>query len=478
MPRPRDQDPSAGAVRQREARAREKAADPEGFAKKTAEASKAYRDRKKAERAAAAGPPPETGGPLARKALAECREKVCDEVADKLGAFYSAAIKKAEEASAAAPALKAAAVESAAQALVKLSQAISVESLADRLVQHSKENDQVPIERKTATDYATHLLFLQKLHTGKPAKEIDFEVFRDVEGVWQTILGGTAASGPNKGKPWALASKVVYAGAISGTLRRLAGFENERAEYFRLYSKLLAEKDVLLKQNRLSADEEAKFVPWPQLVTRFEKEARGPTQLSSRDLALFGLYVAIPPRRVMDYQLMRLAGPGTKLDEAANWLVLDRGGKPSRLVINRYKTSKRYGQFVRDSLPPALQKVLGSYVREAELEAGELIFPTTGGEVYTPAAFSALVGALFQRLFGHRAGVNALRHSAVTHFLAKKKTVAQREAFAKEMAHSVGMQALYEKIESSDDEAPAAKPAAKAPAAKAPAAKAKAGARR
>ena len=123
MPRAPNADPSADAVRKREARAKKKAADPEGYAKKVAEASQAYRDKKKAERAAAAPPLPDAGGAHARKALAECREKVCEEVAEKLGEFYSAAVKTAEEAKEAAPALKAAAVASAESARVKIAQA-------------------------------------------------------------------------------------------------------------------------------------------------------------------------------------------------------------------------------------------------------------------------------------------------------------------------------------------------------------------
>ena len=39
-----------------------------------------------------------------------------------------------------------------------------------------------------------------------------------------------------------------------------------------------------------------------------------------------------------------------------------RKGAPARLIFNVYKTSKRYGQFSRDSLPPNLAKVLAAYI--------------------------------------------------------------------------------------------------------------------
>ena len=64
--------------------------------------------------------------------------------------------------------------------------------------------------------------------------------------------------------------------------------------------------------------------------------------------------------------------------------------------------------------------------------------------------------------------MNILRHSAITNFLAQKRTVAQKEAFAKEMAHSISMQALYDRVDvddvpSSDDEDDDAPPPKKAP---------------
>ena len=134
-------------------------------------------------------------------------------------------------------------------------------------------------------------------------------------------------------------------------------------------------------------------------------------------------------------------------------------------MFNVYKTSKRYGQFVRDSLPPNLAKPLAAYIRAPNLSDGDQLFPAAGGAAYTPGAFSALVGTLFLKITGQRASVNILRHSAITHFLGARRSVAQKEAFATEMGHSVGMQALYDRVdaESSDDDGPApAKPAAKA----------------
>jgi hypothetical protein len=450
MPRAPNADPSADALRKREARAKKKAEDPEGYTKKIAEASQAYRNKKKADQAAAPPEEPPDGGQ----------------------GLHTEAAKDSPS-----PTPKAEPVDLAAP--------VSVDELARHLVEVSKATA-APILKKTAVDYATRLLFLLRLRSPEGDKSsglLDLEALRDVPALWQTIWAGTAASGPTKGQLWSIASKLTYAAALAAVLRRLKGFEAEHAEASKRFAGLKDISDQVRAQNLTTEAERGKFAPWSELTARFAQEANGPTKLSPRALALFGLYVAIPPRRVADYRQMRVAGPGRDLDPAANWVQLNTKGVPARLVYNQYKTVSRYGQFVHDSLPPSLAKVLATYIRDADLADGDQLFPANGGAAYSPSAFSTLVGNVFDRVTGKRTTVNILRHSAITHFLGARHSVAQKEAFATQMGHSVGMQALYDRVdagaESSEDDDPApAKPVAKAkPAAKAKVAAKKAAAK-
>jgi hypothetical protein len=459
--------PNAAAIRKRAQRAREREADLDGHRARNAATARYHRAQKTAQRvlrveqlvADAPAVPPN-----ARQALVDCQTRICDETSDLLRDFHRLTIKNVEEAKAAAPALKARVIEVTERARAKIAKTIAVETLADLLFEHSKATEKDPIERKTAIDYGRRLLFLQQMHTGLPATSIAFETFRDVPGVWKTILDGKAASGPTKGEPWSLSSKLVYVGAVAGVLRRLEGFVKEHADYSARYTALHQTYDEIRKENRLTTAEREKFVPWPTLVKRFASEAKGPTKLSARDLALFGIYVAIPPRRVRDYALMRVASEGDDLASDSNWLVLGDGGRPVKMVIHLYKSSKRHGTYTRKDIPAALATALANYVDDADLADGDPLFPTTKGTPYTAGAFSALVGSLFKLVTGQRASVNILRHSAITDFLATKRTVAQKEAFAREMAHSVSMQALYDRVDvpSSDDEDDDTPPAKKA----------------
>jgi hypothetical protein len=170
-------------------------------------------------------------------------------------------------------------------------------------------------------------------------------------------------------------------------LGRLEGFEDAHAVYAG------SSKPEERKHNRSSPSEKDRFVAWPELQRIFRRQASVAPEtrtLSPRDLALYGLYVAIPSRRILDYQEMRVAAATKKravdvggLPKVANWLVLSKAGVPMKLVINRYKTSKRYGTYIREELPQELASVLQDYIKAAGLRGGDPVFPTSSGGHYT-----------------------------------------------------------------------------------------------
>jgi len=276
----------------------------------------------------------------------------------------------------------------------QVAQKANAEHLVETL--HSTDPKEKEVTKKTLSDYVVRLLFLQRMITGRRSSTLDLNLFRDTPRVLKAIEDGTAATGATKGQPWALATKIVYWGALAGVLRRLESYEEAHAVYSTVLKQRHAVYEEDRKANLSTPSEKSRFVPWPQLPGLFFWEAHAAPDkrtLSPRDLALFGLYVAIPPRRVLDYQEMRIVA-GTKkksvdvagLSKTANWLVLSKTGVPIKLVISRYKTSKRYRTYVLDELPRELADVLKHYVQAANLGGGEPLFPTANGKPFTLAA--------------------------------------------------------------------------------------------
>jgi hypothetical protein len=333
---------------------------------------------------------------------------------------------------------------------------MDIKQTSATLYEYSQANDRGDhlIKAKTALDYSKRLLYMTRVLSGdSSASLIDFEIFRDVDRVWDAIQNGISASGTSKGQPWSLASKIVYMSSITGSMRRLPGFEREYAQYSKIFAKLHKEYDIGRKDNQLTASEEIKFIPWPtiQRLWRATISDLNTTEVSIRNVAIMSLYVGLPPRRAADYQLMYIADEDTVLQPDRNYLMLDSSGKVDSLIFNTYKTSKRYGTYTIDSIPDDVARVLAEYLRISGRRPGSLLFPTRTNTQYSSGAYSILIGSIFKKLTGRRVTVNILRHAAITHFLRKKRSVAAREAYALQMGHSVEMQSLYERINAPTD---------------------------
>ena len=307
------------------------------------------------------------------------------------------------------------------------------------------------LAKAAARAYAVRLTRLQDTIDPGPGGA---ELFRpstleDVPAIWRAIEGGRASRGGRLGAPWSLATKLGYAIAVAGAYRRLPGFEAQKAEHAARMSELQAAVDEVASENRMTTREQGKDVPWPELVSAWEAQvAMSAPRLSPRDLALYGLFVAIPPRRLTDYRLMRIARPPLPrkgLDPEANWLILDGNGRPARLVYNVYKSAGTYGRQERLNIPPALGDVLQELAAGAE--TGAPLFATAAGEPYATSTFGGMLARVAQKLTGKPVGATAFRHSAVTHFLAKRRSLKARTAFATQMAHSPSRQAAYEWVE-------------------------------
>jgi hypothetical protein len=457
MSPPMSSTPSLSTLRKREQRARMKQ-DPEALEKQR-QYQREYRARKKLEKegkpiVAAADTIPMgdlqiQSQPIvnaANEAKVELINKISDTIADVIKApivtpgLQTKAVAATEAAS--------------NDALIKITEAVSAEYLGQALFNYSTTHDSGDnvIKLKSAVDYAKRMLLIQKMHkalTGEAAKVIDLENFRDVGSMIRTIQNGTAQSGKTKGQPWELSSKLVYIGAISAVLRRIAGFEKVHAEYSKIYKKWHSEYDDIRKQNNLTTSERERFAEWPDVIRGFYK-ARDEGLLSLRDLALYGLYTLIPPRRVKDYQSMyvvklRKQEDIDNLSKDKNWLILSKKNHAVKMIINVYKTDKKYGQYMRTTFPDDLDQALQTYIEDDKLKMNMPLFGNNKGELYNPGAFSNIVGKLFEKVLGVRASINILRHSAITHFLSTKRTVKEREDYAREMSHSIALQMLYDR---------------------------------
>jgi len=147
------------------------------------------------------------------------------------------------------------------------------------------------------------------------------------------------------------------------------------------------------------------------------------TDLSSEDYLIYSLYTFVPPVRA-DYCKMKFSSVETEgnyiLTSEGNWF----------FVFNDYKTSKKYGQ-VKNIIPDDLKEILKTH--------------ETDGSILNLSenALTKRVISVFKKL-GVATSITNLRHSFITHFLSKKRSILEKEVIAQMMMHSTGLQERYD----------------------------------
>jgi len=173
------------------------------------------------------------------------------------------------------------------------------------------------------------------------------------------------------------------------------------------------------RQKKQSLDKDV--VSWTDVLAL---EPKALTDLSSEDYLIYSLYTLLPPVRADYNDLPFLKEPfeGNYISTAQPvWF----------FVFNQYKTSKTYGQ-ITTRIPDRLHDILKPY------EADRNILSRM-----TENALTKRVISVFKKL-GVQTSITGLRHSYITEFLKKKRSILEREEIARQMMHSTTLQERYD----------------------------------
>lgn len=273
---------------------------------------------------------------------------------------------------------------------------------------------------------------LHKKVTGNVDDCTNYEWVRNTSKVYDFIMNNTK---------WKSETKNSQLQALSSILGVLDGYDDEYKFYSKASSTGRKELNTEGDKNLLTEAEIAKILPWDGLKNLYRSAT------DDAEKALIAIYTLIPPRRVKDYQMMKIAMTDLSDDELSdkfNWLLLSKRGIPTQLIFNNYKTVSTFKQQTYQ-IPRPLASILRKYINDASMSAGEFLFQYKGDMV---KPFSRLVIDTFKKYTGKAVSVNILRHSFITNFLNKPNlSIAKRREVATAMAHSVSMQDKYMRID-------------------------------
>lgn len=327
------------------------------------------------------------------------------------------------------------------QKVLDINQRTNCDGLLDVITLDSLVTSGKRISKSTIEGYLSKIKYLYGIMTNKKfnCKLEDFKIFNNTKKTKAFIF----KKWPND------RSKQAYTGALTGILRRLAGFDESAEFYSNLTIELNTKNQNERKHNRLSLREKRNgIVDW-KIISKLYKKAD-----NLFDKALLAVYTLVPPRRLKDYKLMKIASIDDDEDPEMdlNYLILDKKGKPINFVYNNYKTFKKFGTFI-NKIPATLSTILKKYIKEYDKEDGDFLFETQTNGYFKD--FSTLVSTTFGKYLDgvQRQSVNILRHSFVNHIASGKQlSIAKREQIAMALGHSTIMFDYYRRLDDDEDE--------------------------
>jgi len=156
----------------------------------------------------------------------------------------------------------------------------------------------------------------------------------------------------------------------------------------------------------------------------------------SADKLLLGLYTYINPIRA-DLYACRLYEEDPK-SEIDNYIVLTE--ENPRLVLNDYKTKKKYGT-IQIPIPAPLYELITA-CRKMGICKNDYLFTNVLGGPYDRGQYSGHCVRALKRIFDRPVTLTTLRHS-YTSSLDYNRPIGELNEIAKTMGHSVGVQHMY-----------------------------------
>lgn len=187
-----------------------------------------------------------------------------------------------------------------------------------------------------------------------------------------------------------------------------------------------------------SEKERRNWVPWPDVLAK-ERELAA-REYASDDHLLLAMYCLIEPLR-QDYGALKILVDKEPAEGAmGNYLCVARDASWGKLVLNRYKTAKKYGTFTR-ALPPEL---LGIIKASLIAHPRAYLFVDDSGHPYHKSnSFQKMSNRTLHRIFGKNFTVSLMRHSHISSIDFNQCTPGELFQKSRNMAHSISMQQLY-----------------------------------
>lgn len=231
-----------------------------------------------------------------------------------------------------------------------------------------------------------------------------------------------------------------YISAILAVFRHNAGLKQDKNAAYKKWYNAFADVHQHIedryKRNEPTQKQKDVYVPFLDVV-----KARDSLPKGSHERLLFAFYTYLPPLRCDFNRTYIYTSPVPETPES-NYIVVDASNQSCRLVLNEFKTRKTQDGYEKE-LPPELCEELHSSLH---MHPRVWLFTDKKGKPFTAKTYTQWANRIIARVVGKRMTVSMLRHSFINSLNFNTLTVAEKEAIAKDMAHTIGTQDRYRLI--------------------------------
>lgn len=234
----------------------------------------------------------------------------------------------------------------------------------------------------------------------------------------------------------------AFVAAVKAVFHYNPHLKESKADKYDQYTEFQNQMSQAVTDRYMAAEpsdkERQNWVPWNEVLAR-ERELAA-SEFGSYDHLLLAMYCLIEPLR-QDYGALRILIEREPHEGATgNYLVLTRDASAGKLVLNTYKTAKKYGRYER-ALPENLLAII-----KANLLANPraYLFVDENGEPYRKSnSFTQFSNRTLKRLFKKNFTVSLMRHSHISNIDFNASTPGELFQKSRNMAHSISTQQLY-----------------------------------
>jgi len=265
------------------------------------------------------------------------------------------------------------------------------------------------LTEKTAQAYIFKTTKVYKLLHNEAWNCSDFNWLQDHKTVIGFINNGVVPEWKTR------ATRSTYLNHVAALVRHIPELQDVTQFYTAAKNAANSDMDDQRVKQELKPAWKDKIIPWLDLV-EINKVANFKTTF---DEAVYGIFTLVPPRRSGSFYDLQIR-PLEYESKTKNYITVDDEGVPKEIVLNRYKTSKQYGEF-RIKIPVPLRKKIQWHIAGGDI--GDYVFNNqiTKDPYKNQEVFSTAVVNVFKKYTDKSIGSTLLRISYASYIVFNKK---------------------------------------------------------